>query len=104
MFLRRIIERKFVPSVLVNYEKQSDNESSDERQINVQLIFICTKTGSEKYIGKTLYVFSIYTSFDGMKSAQMLAITDLHTITHAMNASVNLTLYDDTSGLQGYYY
>ena len=33
MFLRRITETKFVPSVLVNYEKQSDNESSDERQI-----------------------------------------------------------------------
>ena len=30
MFLRRIIETKFVPSLLVNYEKQSDNESSDE--------------------------------------------------------------------------
>ena len=38
-----------------------------------------------------------------MKSAQMLAITDFHTITHAMNASVNLTLYDDTFGLQGYW-
>ena len=24
------------------------------------------------HIGETLYVFSIYTSFDGMKSAQML--------------------------------
>ena len=47
MFLRRIIETKFVPSVLLNYEKQSDNESSDERQINVQQIFVCTKTGSE---------------------------------------------------------
>ena len=41
---------------------------------------------------KTLYVFSIYTSSDGMKSAQMLAITDFHTITLAMTASVNLTL------------
>ena len=29
-----------------------------------------------------------------MKAAQMLASTDFHTITHAMNASVNLTLYD----------
>ena len=56
------------------------------------------------HIGKTLYVFSIYTSFDGMKSAQILAVTAFHTITHAMNASVNLTLYDDMFGLQGYYY
>ena len=105
MFLRRIIEKKFVPSVLVIYEKQSDNESSDERQINVQQMFVCTKTGSYKsYWKKTLYVFSIYTSFDGMKSTQMLAITDFHTITHAMNALVNLTLYDDKFGLQGYYY
>ena len=55
------------------------------------------------HIEKT-YVFSIYTSFDSMKSAQMLAITDFHTITHAMTASVNLTLYDDKFGLQGYYY
>ena len=40
----------------------------------------------------------------GMKSAQMLASTDFHTITHAVNASVNLTLYDDKFGLQGHYY
>ena len=39
-----------------------------------------------------------------MKAAQMLASTDFHTITHAMNLSVNLTLYDDKFGLQGYYY
>ena len=56
------------------------------------------------YIEKTLYVFSIYTSFNSMTSEQMLAITDFHTITHAMNALVNLTLYDDKFGLQGYYY
>ena len=56
------------------------------------------------YIEKTLYVFSIYTSSDSMTSAQMLAITDFHTITHAMTALVNLTLYDDKFGLQGYYY
>ena len=42
--------------------------------------------------------------FRSMKAAQMLASTDFHTITHAMNASVNLTLYDDKFGLQGYYY
>ena len=48
MFLRRIIETQFVPSVLVHYQKQSDNESSDERQINIQQIFVCTKTGSYK--------------------------------------------------------
>ena len=90
---------KFVLSVLVNYEKQSDNESSDERKFNVQQIFVCIIN----HIGKTLYVFSIYTSFDGMKSGQMLASTDFHTMTHAMNASVNLTLYDDKFGLQGFY-
>ena len=56
------------------------------------------------HIEKTLYVFSIYTSFDGMKSAQMLAITDFHRIIQAMTASVNLTLYNDKFGLQGYYY
>ena len=39
-----------------------------------------------------------------MMSAQMLAITDFHMITHAMTASVNLTLYDGKFGLQGYYY
>ena len=38
-----------------------------------------------------------------MKSAQMLAITDFHTTTHAMTALVNLTLYDKF-GLQVYYY
>ena len=59
MFLRRIIETKFVPSVLVHYEKHSDNESSDERKINVQQIFVCIIN----HIGKTLCVFSIYTSF-----------------------------------------
>ena len=59
MFLGRIIETKFVPSVLVHYEKHSDNESSDERKINVQQIFVCITN----HIGKTLYVFSIYTSF-----------------------------------------
>ena len=99
MFLRCIIETKFVPSVLVNYEKQFDNESSDERKINVQQIFVCFIN----HTGKS-YVFSIYTFFDGMKSAQMLASTDFHTITHAMTVSVNLTLYDDKFGLQGYYY
>ena len=45
-------------------------------------------------------IFNIHV-FDGMKSAQMLAITDFHTKTHAMTASVNLTLYDDKFGLQG---
>ena len=59
MSLRCIIETKFVPSVLVHYEKHSDNESSDERKINVQQIFVCIIN----HIGKTLYVFSIYTSF-----------------------------------------
>ena len=34
-----------------------------------------------------------------MKSAQMLAITDFHTITHAMNASVNLTLLSTPMGV-----
>ena len=100
MLFRCIIETKFVPSTLVNYEKQSDNENSDERKINVQKIFVCIIN----HIGNTSYVFSIYTSFDGMKAAQMLASMDFHTITHAMNASVNLTLYDDKFGLQGYYY
>ena len=66
-FLRCIIETKFVPSVLVNYEKQFDNESSDERNINVQQIFVCIIN----HAGKSLYVFSIYKFFDGMKSAQM---------------------------------
>ena len=56
------------------------------------------------HIEKTLYVFSIYTSFDGIKSAQMLAITKFHTITHAITASVNLNLYYDKIGLQSYYY
>ena len=48
-------------------------------------------------------IFNIHV-FRGMKAAQMLASTDFHTITHAMNASVNLTLYDDKFGLQGYYH
>ena len=39
-----------------------------------------------------------------MKAAQKLTSTNFHTITHAMNASVNLTLCDDKFGLQGYYY
>ena len=104
MVLRCIIETKFVPSVLVNYEKQSDGESSDERKSNVQQIFVYTKTGSYKSFRKTLYVFSIHTSSDGIKSAQMLAITDFHTVTHVMIASVNFTLYDNKFGLQGYYY
>ena len=56
------------------------------------------------HIEKTVYVFSIHTSSDGIKSAQMLAITDFHTVTHVMNAPVNLTLYDNKFGLQGYYY
>ena len=34
----------------------------------------------------------------------MLASTDFHTIIHAKNASVNLTLYDDKFSLHGYYY
>ena len=46
MFLRRILETKFVPIVLVNYEKQSDGESIDERQSNVHQVFVYTKTGS----------------------------------------------------------
>ena len=61
MFLRRIIETKFVPSVLVICEKQSDNESSDERQINVQQIFVCTKTGSYKSYWKKHYMYFQYT-------------------------------------------
>ena len=61
MFLRRIIETKFVPSVLVIYEKQSDNESSDERQINVQQIFVCTKTDSYKSYWKNHYMYFQYT-------------------------------------------
>ena len=61
MFLRRIIETKFLPGVRVHYEKQSDNESSDERKTNVQQIFVCIINHS---VGKNiLYVFSIYTSF-----------------------------------------
>ena len=32
MFLGRIIETKFLPSMLVHYEKHSDNESSDEKK------------------------------------------------------------------------
>ena len=53
---------------------------------------------------KSVYVFSIYKSSDGMKLAHMLAITDFHTIIHEMTASVNLTLYDGKFGLHGYYY
>ena len=61
MFLRRIKETKFVPSVLVNSEKQSDNESSDERQINVQQIFVCTKTGNYKSYWKNIIcIFNIH--------------------------------------------
>ena len=59
MFLRRIIETKCVPSVLIHYEKHSDNGSRDERKINVQQIFVCIIN----HTGKTLYEFSIYTSF-----------------------------------------
>ena len=58
MSLRCITETKFVPSVLVHYEKHSDNESRDERKIIVQQIFVCIIN----HIGKT-YVFSIYTFF-----------------------------------------
>ena len=95
MILRRILETKVVPSVLVNYEKQSVGESSDERQSNVQQVFVYTKTGSYRSFRTALYVFLIHTSSNGIKSAQMLAITDFHTITHVMNAPVNLTSYDN---------
>ena len=61
MYLRRIIETKFVPSVLVNYEKQSGNESCDERKVNVQQIFVCTKTGSYKSYWKNMTcIFDIH--------------------------------------------
>ena len=62
-FLRRIIETKFVPSVLVIDEKQSDNESEsgDERQINVQQIVVCAKTGSYKSYWKKHYMYFQYT-------------------------------------------
>ena len=52
---------------------------------------------------KNICIFNIHV-FRGIKAAHMLASTDFRTITHAMNASVNLTLYDDKFGLQGYYY
>ena len=65
-------------------------------------LYVC-RLAVINYIAKT-YVFSIYTSSDSMTSAQMLAITDFHSITDAMTALVNLTLYDDKFGLQGYYY
>ena len=58
-------------------------------------VFVYTKTGCYKSFRKALYVFSMHTSSDGIKSSQMLAITDFHTITHVMNAPVNLTLYDN---------
>ena len=57
----------------------------------------------KSYWKNIICTFNIHV-FRGMKAAQMLASTDFHTISHAMNASVNLTLYDDKFGLQGYYY
>ena len=48
IYLGVIVETEFVPGVLIKYEKQSDNERSDEWQINVQLIFIYTTTDSCK--------------------------------------------------------
>ena len=48
MYSGRIIETKLVPGILIKYEKQSDIERSNERQINVQQIFIYTKTDSSK--------------------------------------------------------
>ena len=48
-----------------------------------------------KSYGKNIiFIFNIHVC-RGMKAAQMLASTV---------ASVNLTLYDDKFGLQGYYY
>ena len=57
----------------------------------------------KSYWKNIICIFNIHV-FHGMKAAQMLASTDFHTITHAMNASVNLTSYDDKFGLQGYYH
>ena len=44
MYSGCIIETKLVPGVLIKYKKQSDIE----RQINVQQIFVFTKTNSSK--------------------------------------------------------
>ena len=85
------LKNMFVPSVLVNYEYQSDGESRDERQSNVQQIFACTKTGSYKSFRKILICIFNTHVYRRIKSAQMLAITDFHTITHIMNPPVNLT-------------
>ena len=46
--LGRIVETELISGVLIKYEKQSDNERRDERQINVQHVFVYTKADSCK--------------------------------------------------------
>ena len=55
------------------------------------------------YYKNIICIFKLHVS-RGIKAAQMPASTDFHTITHAMNASVNLASYYDKFGLQDYYY
>ena len=57
----------------------------------------------KSYWKNIICIFNIHI-FRGMKAAQMLVRTHFHTKTHAMTASVNLTLNDDKFGLQGFYY
>ena len=96
--------RKFVPSVLVNMNSSPTVKVAMKGKVMFSKSLYTMKPGSYKSHRKTFYVFSIHTSSDGIKSAQMLVITDFHTVTHVMNAPVNLTLYDNKFGLQGYYY